>query len=147
MIQAILQRWFREALHGGKLDRFLGKRSSMRCEWSVPLELRTDEAILAVEGRNFAPKGVGFWCGQSLAPDQVLAIRRPGEPDWIKIRIKHCSPTEDGFAVGAEFEQRPYPGDRTDQRKPEASLTAGASSPQDLRRKKRLHKSATDQRG
>jgi hypothetical protein len=142
MIQSTLARWFREALAGGKLDRFLGKRSSMRCDWAVPLEIRVENTILSAEGKDFSPKGIGFACERSFEQGEILDLRRNGEQDWIKIRVKHSSECNSEFLIGAEFVQPPFPHDDESHKSPKCAFASTAQSSKQIRREKRLRSTA-----
>ncbi|MHC4065636.1 MAG: PilZ domain-containing protein [Planctomycetota bacterium] len=110
-IEDVVSRLVAVGRERGEPDRYLGKRRWTRWTARIRLEVASDPSDPSdswpAAMHNVSRGGVGFWSKRAFQPGHVLCIREWGQDQpWLAVRVVHCTESEDGLLVGAEFDNQ-----------------------------------------
>ncbi|MFH1264454.1 MAG: PilZ domain-containing protein [Planctomycetota bacterium] len=113
----------------GQPDRYTGKRSYVRFNAALHLDVSVDPADTPeswpVIMQNASGGGCAFWSKRWMAVGTQLLVRQfasDQDEAWAPGQVQHCTPGLRGFLVGVEFED-PIPPDEQVDGEPEESHT------------------------
>lgn len=108
-----IARLIADAVEGGEVDHYAGKRGTQRV--TEPIQMEMTDALnkkpVPVSMHNISETGCAFWIKRQIDVHTQLYLRE-FTPDnsarWMRAWVTHCTQGIRGYLIGVAFSEKEY---------------------------------------